>query len=95
MAAGFVRFEWKIYWFIGAAEAMSILSTVITSPPDRKNCVFEIWAGGSQFAEVSHEPGKPIEIKIYPPVEGGKWDFRLEDLMAALHQATKTLACHE
>ena len=27
-----LRFEWKIYWFIGAAEAMNLLSTVITSP---------------------------------------------------------------
>lgn len=71
---------------------MNILSTVITTPPDRENCVFEIWAGPSQLAEVSHEPGKSIEIEIYPPVEGGKWNFKLEDLMTALHQATNNLA---
>lgn len=46
---------------------MNILSTVITSPPDRENCVFEIWVGARQLAEVSHEPGRPIEIEIYPP----------------------------
>lgn len=47
---------------------MNLLSSVITSPPDRENCVFEIWAGSSQLAEVSHEPGRPIEIEIYPPL---------------------------
>lgn len=71
---------------------MNLLSTVITSPPDRENCVLEIWAGSSQVAEISHEPGKSIEIEIYPPIEGGTWNFKLEDLMAALHQATKSLA---
>ena len=74
---------------------MNILSTVITSPPDRENCVFEIWAGSSQLAEVSKEPGRSIEIEIYPPVEGGKWSFKLEDFMTALHQATKNLASQE
>jgi len=74
---------------------VNVLSTVVTSPPDRENCVFEIWVGPSQLAEVSHEPGRPIEIEIYPPVEGDKWSFSLEDLMAALHQATKVLASHE
>lgn len=59
-----LRFEWKIYWVIGAAEAMSLLSTVITSPPDRESCVVEIWAGSSQLAEVPHEPGRSIEIEI-------------------------------
>lgn len=74
---------------------MNLLSTVITSPPDRENCVFEIWAGSSQLAEVSHEPGKSIEIEIYPPVEGGKWNFKLEELMTALHQATENLVSRE
>lgn len=57
--------------------------------------MFEIWVGPSQLAELSHEPGRPIEIEIYPPVEGDKWSFSLEDLMAALHQATKVLVSHE
>jgi len=70
---------------------MNILYTVICSPSDRQNCVFEIWAGATQLAEVSREPGKPIEIEIYPPVEGGEWNFKLDDLMTALHQATKNL----
>ena len=74
---------------------MNLLSTVIISPPDRENCVFEIWAGSSQMAEVSHEPGKSIEIEIYPPVEGSKWNFKLEELMTALHQATENLVSRE
>jgi hypothetical protein len=74
---------------------MNLLSTVITSPLDRENCVLEIWAGANQLAEVSHEPGRPIEIEIYPPIDGGKWNFKLEDLMTALHQATKDLAFQE
>lgn len=57
--------------------------------------MYSRFGGASQLAEVSHEPGRPIEIEIYPPVEGGKWNFNLEDLMTALHQATKTLASHE
>jgi hypothetical protein len=74
---------------------MSILSAVITSPPDRENCVFEIWVGLSQLAEISHEPGRPIEIEIFPPAEGGKWNLKLEDLMTALHQATRDLDSFE
>lgn len=74
---------------------MSLLSTVIASPTDRENCVFEIWMGVNQLAEVSHEPGRPIEIEIYPPVAGGEWNLKVEDLMTALHQATKALASHE
>lgn len=50
---------------------MTRLFSMITSPSDRENLVFEIWSGSNQLAEVSHEPGKPVEIKIYPPVDGG------------------------
>jgi hypothetical protein len=69
---------------------MSNLSSMITSPPDRENLVFEIWSGDSQLAEVSHEPGKAIEIEIYPPVKGG-WNFELEEFMSLLNQAIKNL----
>lgn len=71
---------------------MSLLSTVITSPPDRENCVVEIWAGSSQLAEVPHEPGRSIEIEIYSAIEGGKLNLKLEGLVIALHQAAKNLA---
>ncbi len=69
---------------------MNLLSTVITSVPDRENVVFEIWMGVVQLAEVSHEPGKPIEIEIYSP-EGEKWSFELEELMAILNEAVQNL----
>ena len=74
---------------------MSLLSTLITSPPDRENCVCEVWVGSSQMAEISHEPGMSIEIEIYSPSEGGNWNLKLEELMAVLNQATKNLASHE
>ncbi|MHC8390866.1 hypothetical protein ACYZTM_23125 [Pseudomonas sp. MDT2-39-1] len=71
---------------------MTHLSSMITSPPDRENLVFEIWSGTNQLAEVSREPGRSVEIEIYPPVEGGKWNFELEELMSLLNQAVKNLS---
>lgn len=70
---------------------MTHLSSLISSPPDRENSVFEIWLGTDQLAEVSHEPDRPVEIEIYPPAEGGKWSFELEELMSLLSQAVKSL----
>ncbi|WP_082341853.1 hypothetical protein [Pseudomonas thivervalensis] len=70
---------------------MTNLSSMITSPPDRENLVFEIWAGTNQLAEVSREPGRSVEIEIYPPVEGGSWNFELEEFMSLLNQAAKNL----
>ncbi|NWC18441.1 hypothetical protein CCU68_33310 [Pseudomonas gingeri NCPPB 3146 = LMG 5327] len=63
----------------------------MSSPPDRENLVFEIWLGVHQVAEVSREPGRPVEIEIYPPAEGGKWFFELEEFMSLLNQAAKNL----
>lgn len=70
---------------------MTHLSSLMSSPPDRENLVFEIWLGPDQLAEVSHEPGRSVEIEIYPPVEGGKWSFELEGFMTLLSQAVKNL----
>lgn len=53
--------------------------------------VFEIWLGTHQLAEVSHEPERPVAIEIYPPAEGGKWSFELEEFMSLLNQAVKSL----
>ena len=36
-----------------------------------------------------------LKYKFIPPVEGGKWNLKLDELLTALHQATKTLASHE
>lgn len=70
---------------------MTHLSSLMSCPPDRENLVFEIWLGTDQLAEVSHEPERPVEIEIYPPVEGGKWSFELEEFMCLLSQAVNTL----
>ena len=70
---------------------MTHLSSLMSSPPDRENLVFEIWMDADQLAEVSHEPERPVEIEIYPPAEGGKWSFELEEFMSLLNQAVKSL----
>lgn len=70
---------------------MTRLFSMITSPSDRENLVFEIWSVSNQLAEVSHEPGKPVEIEIYPPVDGERWNFEIEELMSLLQQAVKNL----
>lgn len=71
---------------------MTHLSSLMSSPPDRENVVFEIWLGVDQLAEVSHEPGKSIEIEIYPPPRGGKWNFELEEFISLLDQAVRNLS---
>lgn len=68
---------------------MTHLSSLMSSPPDRENLVFEIWLGAEQIAEVSREPGRQVEIEIYPPTEGGKWNFELGEFMSLLSQAVK------
>lgn len=71
---------------------MTHLSSLMSSPPDRENVVFEIWLGADQIAEVSREPERPFEIEIYPPAEGGKWSLELEEFMSLLSQAVKRLS---
>jgi len=71
---------------------MTHLSSLMSSPPDRENVVFEIWLGADQIAEVSREPERPFEIEIYSPAEGGKWNLELEEFMSLLSQAVKRLS---
>lgn len=70
---------------------MTHLSSLICSSPDRDSVVFEIWAGNDQLAEVFREPGGSVEIEIYSPAEGGKWNFELEELVSLLNQAVNNL----
>jgi len=70
---------------------MSQLTANIASLPDRENVVFEIWQGPRQLAEVSREPGKPMEIAIYPAIYGGIWSLELEPLVSLLNQAVANL----
>jgi len=70
---------------------MTQLSAIISSLPDRENVVFEIWCGHRQFAEVSSEPGRPLEIEVYSPGQGEKWSFELHELMLVLSESVKNL----
>ncbi len=45
----------------------------------------------NQLAEITHEPGRALEIEIYPPTEDGKWNLNLEEIMSILHQAINNL----
>ena len=70
---------------------MTHLSSLMSSPPDRENFVFEIWMDADQLAEVSHEPGRSVEIEIYPSAKDGTWSFELEEFMFLLSQAVEKL----
>lgn len=70
---------------------MTHLLSLIASPSDRENIVVEIWCGPVQVAEVSHEPDQPVEIEIYPSLDGEKWRFELQELLILLEHALVTL----
>jgi hypothetical protein len=70
---------------------MNRLTSLIASPPDRENLVFEIWLESHQLAEVSLEPGKSVEIEIYPPTDGEKWSLELGEFMSILDKACEVL----
>ncbi|RMN07712.1 hypothetical protein ALQ65_200134 [Pseudomonas syringae pv. coriandricola] len=70
---------------------MTQFSSLISSPPDRENLVFEIWSGTEQLAEVSREPGRPVEFVIFPTADGRKWHFKLEEFMTLMDKAVKKL----
>ncbi|UNB62311.1 hypothetical protein [Pseudomonas syringae group genomosp. 7] len=70
---------------------MKKLSSVIASPSDRENLVFEIWSENNQVAEISNEPGKNFEIEIYTPAEGASWSFELDEFKGLLEQAITSL----
>lgn len=42
---------------------MTRLFSMITSPSDRENLVFEIWSGSNQLAEVSHGLVNLLKLK--------------------------------
>ena len=71
---------------------MSNLQTIISSPPDRENVVFEIWSGSQQVAEISREPGQDYNIEIYPAPDDGVWRFDLIDLKNAIEDGIKELS---
>ncbi len=59
----------------------------ITSEPDRKNLVAEIWFGENLVAEVNHE-SEYLEIELYP---SEKLKFRFKNFQYALEEAKSKL----
>lgn len=70
---------------------MRNFSTIISSPLDRENVVFEIWLGMKQVAEVSSEPNFPMKIEIYANPEDRAWEFELDEFRAVLESAAISL----
>jgi len=66
---------------------MKQFEILITSPPDRKNLVAEIWHDDTLVAEVLQETGK-FEIEFYLH---GKKLFDLSDLLKAIEIAKEKL----
>lgn len=69
------------------AEAYRI---AISSPPDRKRLVAEIFLGATQLAELNQEQDALV-IEFYAQPDGQRWrmDFRL--LIEALEEAKRRL----
>jgi hypothetical protein len=63
----------------------------ISSPPDRKKLVAEIFFGNVQWAEMNQERGD-FEIEFYPRVDGTPWRIDFSSVISALNEAKKRLA---
>lgn len=61
---------------------------VITSLPNRKNCVCEIYYDHIQWVEISQEDREVI-IEFYPHPIQDSWAFSLDAALEALSQAKK------
>lgn len=70
---------------------MTNFSTMITGLPDRENVVFEVFVDSCQVAEISHEPGRGVEIEIYPSPDGGPWKFGFNEFMDILREGAEEL----
>jgi hypothetical protein len=62
----------------------------ISSPPDRKELVAEIFFGNLQFAEVNREQGK-LEAEFYSQPSGQPWTIDLTSVIDALNEASEKL----
>ena len=62
----------------------------ISSPPDRKKLVAEIFFGDIQWAEVNQEQGN-FEIEFYPHISGNPWRIDFSSVIGALNEAKKRL----
>lgn len=62
----------------------------ISSSPDRKKLVAEVFIGDSQWAEINQEARK-CTLELYPRQDGQPWTFDLDEAMAALQAAKQRL----
>jgi hypothetical protein len=63
---------------------------LITSPPDRKQTVAEIWFDNVQLAELNDETGHPV-LEVYPRPDGGPWILDFDELIDLLQRARTRL----
>ena len=63
----------------------------ITSVPDRKNLVAELWYDKVMWAEISQEESKSM-LEIYPHPMGKQWIFKFSEVLEFLQQAKRKLA---
>jgi hypothetical protein len=62
----------------------------LSSPPDRKYLVAEIFFGSEQWAELNQE-GDNLQLEIYPRQNGQPWSFNFQDAVESLNEAKEKL----
>jgi hypothetical protein len=62
----------------------------ISSPPDRKKLVAEIFFGTMQWAEINQEDNN-LQIEFYPRSNGEPWQIDFESVISALTEAKRKL----
>src|SRR5262249_40812017 len=75
----------------GKGERMSEKMRIcISSPPDRKRLVAELFLDNEQWAELNQE-GNRLELEIYPKLSGSAWRLDFEDVLNVLAEVKKRL----
>ena len=62
----------------------------VSSPPDRKKLVAEIFFGDQQWAELNQEQ-ESLQLEFYPRPDGRPWSLQFELVISALQEAKKKL----
>jgi hypothetical protein len=62
----------------------------ISSPPDRRNLVAEIFFDNEQWAELSKE-GENLQLDIYPKQDGQPWSLSFQKVFEVLIEAKERL----
>lgn len=63
----------------------------ISSPPDRKKLVAEIFIEDQQLAELNQENAEELFLEIYPRKDGQPWNISYEELVSVLDEARRKL----